>query len=391
MPLFSIVMPTRNRANLLPNALQSALEQTYSDYEIVVSNNNSTDDTEQVVRNIEDGRVRYVQSDTTLPMSDSWEFALSHAKGEYITILSDDDAVSPTLLERLSKRVDDESIKLISWMRYLYVMDDWYVERDRNKLFLSPITGQAEERSSKSMLQQWFDGCTYYADAPMLFNACCHRSIIDIAKKKAGRFFIGTSPDVAASIAMLSATPHFLFIDDVLSLAGSGKQSTGANTTYNRGSASQTFLSELDEDAFPKGPFKEITLTTSVADTLITAKETMPDDMADYQINWASYFIGCYKDLMNYQKADVATADEIAELWKLVFKQPTGVKLKFMSFVAKSRRERTSLKLKSWLKADVESTATTPNPFVISGAEAGFTNILECARLLDSFVSNIVN
>jgi glycosyltransferase involved in cell wall biosynthesis len=209
MPLFSIVIPTRNRANLLPHSLLSAIEQTFDDYEIIVSDNHSSPETEQVVRRLGDSRVRYVRSDRDLSMSDSWEFALSHAQGEYITILSDDDALSPTLLERLNEHLNDRPEKLISWNRYLYVMNDWYEERDRNKLFLGPVSGEAHEHSSESMLRQWFDGCYYFSQAPMLFNSCCHRSIIDRVKKKAGRFFLGTSPDIAASLALLSATPCF--------------------------------------------------------------------------------------------------------------------------------------------------------------------------------------
>jgi glycosyltransferase involved in cell wall biosynthesis len=55
--LFSVVIPTRNRANLLPHALQSVLHQKFDDYEIVVSDNCSSDNTEQVVRHLVTGRV----------------------------------------------------------------------------------------------------------------------------------------------------------------------------------------------------------------------------------------------------------------------------------------------------------------------------------------------
>src|SRR2546421_10806093 len=118
-PLFSIVIPTRNRADLLRNALQSALEQTHDDYEVVVSDNNCTPETHEAVRRLGDGRVRYVRVERTLAMPDSWEFAVSHARGDYITILSDDDAVSPTLLKRLDSLLEGGRVKLISWIRYL--------------------------------------------------------------------------------------------------------------------------------------------------------------------------------------------------------------------------------------------------------------------------------
>ena len=82
MPRFSILMPTRNRAQLLQFALQSALDQPTADLEIVVSDNDSRDDTPAVARRFNDPRVRYVRTPETLAMPDSWEFALSHATGE---------------------------------------------------------------------------------------------------------------------------------------------------------------------------------------------------------------------------------------------------------------------------------------------------------------------
>ena len=380
-PLFSIVIPTRNRANILPHALQSALEQTAGDYEIIVGDNNSTPETRQVVSHLGDDRVRYVRVDRTLAMPDSWEFALSHARGEYVTILSDDDAVSPTLLERLGNLLQDGQVKLVSWIRYLYVMNDWYVEADRNKLFLGPISGNTVERSSETILRQWFEGCGYYSDAPMLFNACCHRSLIDEVKKNAGRLFLGSAPDIASGVALLSLVSSFIFVDDVFSLAGSGKQSIGANSMHGRSGPFQDFVTELDDGDYPKGPFKAITLTTAVADTLIRVKQALPDILFDYDINWLNYFIGCYRDLVEYERTGSVSAAEIASdkdrLLELIAKQAPEVQIAFS-------------RMKTALGRGFASTlSSATNPYVIAGSEAGFHNILECARKLDSIVSRI--
>ncbi len=77
MPRFSVIMPTRNRAALLQFALQSASEQIYEDYEIVVSDNRSDDNTKQLVESFNSNRIRYAQTPDALSMPDSWEFAVS--------------------------------------------------------------------------------------------------------------------------------------------------------------------------------------------------------------------------------------------------------------------------------------------------------------------------
>jgi len=94
MPRVSIVIPTRNRAHFLKVAIESALGQTWRDLEILVSDNYcGKEDTRDVYLAFKDPRLRYVRTAGLLAMPDSWEFALSHATGEYVTILSDDSSL----------------------------------------------------------------------------------------------------------------------------------------------------------------------------------------------------------------------------------------------------------------------------------------------------------
>ena len=115
MPLISIVIPTRNRAYLLQTAIQSALSQNFDDFEVVVSDNYSTDATFETVNKFNDPRLRYVKTSKAMHMPDSWEFALEQARGEYITFLSDDDAIHPNLLKISWNAVTRTSCDIIVW------------------------------------------------------------------------------------------------------------------------------------------------------------------------------------------------------------------------------------------------------------------------------------
>ena len=98
---YSIVIPTRNRAEYLPYAIQSVLDAARNDVELIVSNNFSTDATPQTLSGIEDPRLRVISPNVSLPMAGHYEFAISHATGDWITILGDDDAVMPYFFESL--------------------------------------------------------------------------------------------------------------------------------------------------------------------------------------------------------------------------------------------------------------------------------------------------
>lgn len=89
-PLISVLLPTYNRASLLPRAIHSVLTQTYQHWELIVWNDGSSDDTEQVLRSVEDERVRYFTGQNH-GKPYALNQALAEAKGDWIAFLDDDD------------------------------------------------------------------------------------------------------------------------------------------------------------------------------------------------------------------------------------------------------------------------------------------------------------
>jgi glycosyltransferase involved in cell wall biosynthesis len=104
--LFSIVIPTRDRPNLLREAIESALEQEFDDYEIIVSDNSTNSETEKVVSEFESKKLKYFRTPKPLDMPRSWDFALSKANGKFITFLADDDLLPKKFLQFYSKVIN---------------------------------------------------------------------------------------------------------------------------------------------------------------------------------------------------------------------------------------------------------------------------------------------
>lgn len=61
MPQVSVIIPTYNRAHLLSRAIKNALDQTFQDFEIIIVDDASTDDTDKLVASFHDRRIRYIQ------------------------------------------------------------------------------------------------------------------------------------------------------------------------------------------------------------------------------------------------------------------------------------------------------------------------------------------
>jgi GT2 family glycosyltransferase len=103
-PKVSIIIPAYNRAHLIGATLRSALRQTYTDYEIVVVDDGSTDDTESVVRSIAP-MARYI-SQANVGIPEVLNVCVRAAAGEYIAFLGSDDALAPKALEKQAAVLD---------------------------------------------------------------------------------------------------------------------------------------------------------------------------------------------------------------------------------------------------------------------------------------------
>ncbi len=96
----TIAIPTFNRAQLLSNALNSALAQDHPNLDIVVLDNASTDKTASVVKTVGDDRVRHVRHRENTGLVRNFNYAIEHNASEYLVILQDDDILEPSFVSR---------------------------------------------------------------------------------------------------------------------------------------------------------------------------------------------------------------------------------------------------------------------------------------------------
>lgn len=99
-PLVSICVPTRNRAAVLAENLENICGQDYPNLEILISDNDSTDETEQVCRRVaaSDGRIRYVRQPRNIGLHGNHNFCMDEARGEFLCFFHDHDRHDPRLV-----------------------------------------------------------------------------------------------------------------------------------------------------------------------------------------------------------------------------------------------------------------------------------------------------
>ena len=102
-PLVSVVMPVYNSQSFLREAINSILNQTYSNIELIVINDGSTDSSKEIILSYTDPRVRYIENNPNKGIVKSRNIGVEHATGKYIATLDSDDIALP---DRIKTQVD---------------------------------------------------------------------------------------------------------------------------------------------------------------------------------------------------------------------------------------------------------------------------------------------
>ena len=106
-PAVSVIMPTYNRADYLKKAVQSILDQTFNNFELVIINNYSTDDTLEVINAFNDSRIKVINFKNGGVIAKSRNQGIMQSVGKYIAFLDDDDLWCPDKLELQIKYMDE--------------------------------------------------------------------------------------------------------------------------------------------------------------------------------------------------------------------------------------------------------------------------------------------
>lgn len=123
LPLVSIVMPCHNDAEYLKDSISSVIAQTYQNWELLVVNDCSTDNSIEIVKSFNDGRIKVFKNEKNSGAAFSRNVAIENAKGRYIAFLDSDDYWYPTKLEKQIEFME-ENHYLFSAHYYYEAQDD---------------------------------------------------------------------------------------------------------------------------------------------------------------------------------------------------------------------------------------------------------------------------
>lgn len=223
----TVIIPTRDRCDVLEAALRTVTDQDYDALEILVSDNCSTDSTESLVRSIDDPRIRYVNTGRRLSMSHNWEFALAHVKGSgWVTVVGDDDGLVPGALDRVADLVKETKAQAVRTSTCAYYWPS-VTHRESGRLVVPTRTGY-EFRNSQEFIGKVMSGAVRYLELPVLYTGgYVDVALVEKLRERGGLFYRSRIPDVYSGMAIASVIERYVYSNDNSAIVGASSHSTG--------------------------------------------------------------------------------------------------------------------------------------------------------------------
>jgi glycosyltransferase involved in cell wall biosynthesis len=296
-PRFSIVIPTRNRHNTLKFALLTCINQkNFDDYEIIVCDNCSSPETGEIVKRFESEKIKYIRSDRPLAMSHNWELAVSHAEGEYVIVIGDDDGLLLNALTRIEGFLKTLGVKALRWEHIFYKWPDFAI--DPNLLSI-PLTRENRILQGRDVISKVANYRMDWKIMPEMYNSAIHRDLINLLREKTGRVFASSSPDVYSGFAFAYLSQRYASIGIPMSIGGTSAASNGFAVFRSKDNAIAQEFNSLNAKGFschPQIPDVPV-LPAVIADSFQRAKDALFPNDGSLRIDRKKLIINCMRSL----------------------------------------------------------------------------------------------
>jgi len=165
-------------------------------------------------------------------MTDNWELAVSQAQGEYVTVLGDDDGLLLRTLEVADRILARTNARALRWGLVSYLWPN--AAGVPNGLHI-PMRKGVVTRCAHSLIGAVANSREVYDELPMIYNSFVHRDVIDAVRRKVGRVFLGTSPDVSSGLAFGYLVKEYAAVLGPLAIRGIPAASNGVGTINLQG------------------------------------------------------------------------------------------------------------------------------------------------------------
>lgn len=295
---FSVLLPTRNRLDLLSYAVDTVKRQGYDNWEIIVSDNCSDDDVEGYVRSLNDDRVKYFRTEKVVPVTDNWNNALEKSSGDYILMLGDDDCLMGGYFATLIALLEEHAFPdLVYTSAFLYaypgVIPDCPTGFLRSYCNASIFKSRRDpfwlDKSDAEFLVKSSINFRARFDYNMQFSLVSRRLVSEM--ERFGPFYQSPYPDYYASNALMWVAKRVLLVPLPLVTIGISKKSFGFFYFNDNERTGNAFLQNIPEPEVARDVLPHILPGTDMNSSWLSAMVTLERNFigSGLRVNWRRY------------------------------------------------------------------------------------------------------
>ncbi len=301
-PFFTVLVPTMNRPHLLKAAIQTVIWQTFTDFELIVSDNSNDEQVKAqnraaIEEYASDPRVHYIRPERWMNMPDHWEFASRHASGRYVVILTDRHVMCPNALEFLHSQICTfpEQSKVAIWKNSSYFNENSGILTDDGSEGATEIMDSIELIRNYAKFEDWKSPRLYSNRLPRMLNSCYRFDVAQTIRKEHGRLFIPVSPDYTSAFLFLAYTDKMVYLDRPLFMAH-GSESGGKKSAMYGVEGYTSTLGNVD--AFTGTPMRIDTCFNTIVRDLMVIKDIVGDRLSCVELDMVGYYMFNYREIM---------------------------------------------------------------------------------------------
>lgn len=389
--MFTVIIPVKNRANYLYHTLQTCMIQDYENFQVIVSDDGSTDNLREVVEEAshKDPRIKYVSPNNGLGvgMRDNFEFALSLVTEGYVIALGGDDALLPKSISKMAKILNETNQSLLSWPAPTYIYPGAGIET--GQLILHAKRGRIKNGytvlKTDVFLERQVKNLTYASDlfSPMFYvKGVVSIDLVNKVKSRSedNRFYKCPTPDGYSGIVLAGEVESYAYSYEPLSLFGLSSSSQGMNYLAGDEKAiknSVSFFNNVSTVPMHKDlasqPYSPL-IALMTADYLLTARDLPGWSGKIPQIDFKFLLDKCFDELAHGLYSENRLNRELQILSKIA--DYHGLNEYFKDLLANKKRY-----IK---KSPIEGNAIGPNNVFIDCSLYEINDILEASYLVSS-------
>lgn len=283
-PLFTVIIPEQNRAEYLGWTLKTCMIQDYPNFEVIVSDDYSDDNSVEVARQMaaKDSRIKVFAHDHHLGMRNNFEFALNQVRPGYVLALGGDDGICAGGIQRMYELIKESGRDLLTWPKTEYFYSDY--DGNSGRLQIQRLKNEGIQiLRSEDFLNKIAKTFHYLVnECPMFYiKGVVSTKLVERVKARTPDhcFYYCPTPDGFSGVVLAGEVDDYAYVTEPLTLSGITRKSQGVaymRTDQNSRKQAEEFFNDnvrrTMHNELASQQYSPI-LALMTADYLLTAKD----------------------------------------------------------------------------------------------------------------------